>query len=94
MRKHTEDRSVNAVPKFFTANILFWEHLGVICFRPKKQSVLYEREPATFSHRQGTHSAKIVLIVWPEIQFQPNLSAQAQKFLIFEKPLSLGVRSP
>ena len=26
--------------------------------------------------------------------FRPNLSAQAQKFEIFEKKLSLGVRSP
>ena len=24
-------------PKFFTANILFWEHLWVICLRPKNQ---------------------------------------------------------
>ena len=35
-----------------------------------------------------------MLIVWPEIAQMPNLSAQAQKFLIFEKKLSLGVRSP
>ena len=28
------------------------------------------------------------------MRFQPNLSAQAQKFLIFEKKLSLGVCSP
>ena len=26
--------------KFFTANILFWEDLGVACFRPKNQSFL------------------------------------------------------
>ena len=26
--------------KFFSANILFWEHLGVISFRPKSQSFL------------------------------------------------------
>ena len=26
--------------KFFMANILFWEYLGVICFRPKNQSFL------------------------------------------------------
>ena len=26
-----------------------------------------EKGPATFSHGQGTHSAKIVLIIWPEI---------------------------
>ena len=25
-------------PKFFTAHILFWEYLGVVCFRPKNQS--------------------------------------------------------
>ena len=36
--------------KFFTANILFWEYLGVICFRPKNQSFLQERGPATLSH--------------------------------------------
>mgnify|MGYP001477196788 CR=1 FL=1 len=38
-------------------------------------------------------------IVWPKYtkclkKYQPNLSAQAQKFQIFEKKLSLGVRSP
>jgi hypothetical protein len=60
---------------------------------------LFEKEPATFSHGQWTQSAKIVVIVWPKIpktnqKFQPNLSAQAQKFQIFEKKLSLGVRSP
>ena len=26
--------------KFFTANILFWEYLGVVCFRPKNQPFL------------------------------------------------------
>ena len=26
--------------EFFTANILFWEDLGVVCFRPKNQSFL------------------------------------------------------
>ena len=26
--------------KFFTANILFWEYLGVVCFRPKNQKFL------------------------------------------------------
>ena len=26
--------------KFCTANILFWEHLGVVCFRPKNLSFL------------------------------------------------------
>ena len=36
-----------------------------------------EKEPATFSHGQGTHSTKIVLIVWPEIAQMPNkFSAQ------------------
>ena len=38
-------------------------------------------------------------IVWPKYtkclkKYQPNLSAQAQKFQIFEKKLSLSVRSP
>ena len=59
--------------KFFTANILFWEHLGVLCFRPKNQE---EREPATFSHGHGTHNANIVLIGWPEIsQMTHKISA-------------------
>jgi hypothetical protein len=26
--------------KFFTANILFWEYLGVVCFRPRNQRFL------------------------------------------------------
>ena len=63
-------------PNFYTANILFWEHLGVICFRPKNQ-FLKEKEPTTLSHGQGTHSAKIVLIVWPKIPQTPQkISAQ------------------
>ena len=42
---------------------------------------------------------KWVLIVMPKIlqmhqKFQPKMSAQAQKSEIFEKKLSLGVRSP
>ena len=41
-------------------------------FRPKNQSFLWEREPATLPHGQGTHSAKIVLIVWPEIPQMPH----------------------
>ena len=58
-----------------------------------------QKDPATLSHEQLTHSAKIVPIVWLEIakmppKFQPNLSAQAQKFRIFDKKLSLDVRCP
>ena len=53
--------------KFFKANILFWEYLGAVCFRPKNQRFLEEKDPTTLSHEQGTHSAKIVPIVWLEI---------------------------
>jgi hypothetical protein len=40
-----------------------------------------------------------VLIVWPQVpqmhkKCQPKMSAQAQKFKIFEKKFSLAVRSP
>ena len=63
--------------KFFTANILFWEYLGVVCFRPKNHRFLQEKDPATLSHEQGTHSAKIVPIVWLEIaKMPPKISAQ------------------
>ena len=63
--------------KFFTANILFWEYLGVVCFRPKNQFFLLEKDPATLSHEQWTHSAKIVPIVWLEIAKMPSkISAQ------------------
>ena len=34
----TEVRRLSS--KFFTANILFWEYLGVVCFRPKNQRFL------------------------------------------------------
>ena len=37
--------------------------------------------------------SKLFIIVYL-IKFQINLSAQAQKFLIFDQKLSLGVRSP
>ena len=63
--------------KFFTANILFWEYLGVVCFRPKNQCFLQEKDPATLSHEQGAHSAKTVPIVWLEIaKMPPKISAQ------------------
>ena len=63
--------------KFFTANSLFWEYLGVVCFRPKNQCFLQEKDPATLSYEQGTHSAKIVPIVWLEIaKMPPKISAQ------------------
>ena len=52
---------------------------------------MQEKDPTTLSHEQGTRSAKIVQIVWLEIT---NLFAQAQNFQIFEKKLSLDVRSP
>ena len=47
---------------------------------------------------KGLTEPKWVLINQPKIpqmpqNFRPNLSAQAQKFGIFEKKLSLGVRS-
>ena len=44
---------------------------------------------------KGLTVPKWVLIVWPKIPQMPqNFSAQAQKFGIFEKKISLGVRSP
>ena len=89
-------------PNFFTNKIILG-YLGVIqelyVLDLKTKVYCRKKEPNTFSHEQGTHSAKRVLIVWPKIsktpqKFQSNLSAQAQKFWIFEKKLSLGVRSP
>ena len=74
---HQRRKCERCLPNFFTANIWFWEHLGVICFRPKNQSFLLEKEPATFSHGHRTHSAKVLLIVWPEIPQMPHkISAQ------------------
>ena len=31
-----------------------------------------ENQPATFSNGQGTHSAKIVIVVWPEMPRMPH----------------------
>ena len=59
------------------AHFLFWEDLGVVCFGHKNQSFLKEIDTATLSDGQGTHSANIVLIVWPEIPQMPHkISAQ------------------
>ena len=60
---------------------------------------LQEREPATLSYEQGTHSDKIELIVWPEKPQMPHkISAQfacpSPNVSNFCKKLSLGVRSP
>ena len=39
------------------------------------------KQPDTFSHGQGTHSAKIVLVVWPKIPQMPQkISAQIWDF--------------
>ena len=83
--KDTEDDSVNAVPQIV---------LGVICFRPKNKSFLLVRGPATFLHGQGTHSAKLVLIVWAEkFQMPHKISAQfvcpSPKVSNFQKKSSL-----
>ena len=60
--------------KFFTANILFWE-LYVLDL--KTNIFCRKKDPATLSHEQGTHSAKIVPIVWLEIaKMPPKISAQ------------------
>jgi hypothetical protein len=55
-----------------------------------------ENQIHTFSHGQGTHSAKTVLIVWPKIPQMPHkISAKfvcpSPKILIFEKKSSLWV---
>ena len=65
----------------------------------KTKGFFKKKNPIPFSNGEGTHSAKIVLIVWPKIpqmpqKYQPKMSARAQKFEILEKKLSLDVRSP
>ena len=81
--------------KFFTANILFWEHLGVICFRPKtKGFFLGKRTSYIFlwtRDSQCQNSANSLAENTPNKclkKFQPNLSAQAHKLKFFEKKLS------
>ena len=70
----TEDGSTDAVPQILYGQYLI---LGVVCFRPKKQHFLQEKDPATLSHEQGTHGAKKVPIVWLEIaKMPPKISAQ------------------
>ena len=69
----TEDGSVKALSQILYGHYYLW----VICFRPEDQSFLQEKEPDTFFYGQGTHSAKIVLIVWPKIPQMPQkISAQ------------------
>ena len=44
---------------------------------PKTNVFCRKKDPATLSHEQGTHSAKIVPIVWLEIaKMPPQISAQ------------------
>ena len=40
-------------PKFFTANILFWEYLGVMCFRPKNQRFCRKENQLHFPMNKG-----------------------------------------
>ena len=75
MSRCTEDGSVKAIFQFLYGQYHNWElH---ICVRPENQSFCRKKQPITFSHGHVTHSAKIVLIVWPKIPQMPeNNSAQ------------------
>ena len=59
--------SKKEVWRFSSSNSLrpisYFGSIWELCFRPKKQKNLQKKESATFCHRQGTHSAKIVLKV-------------------------------
>ena len=66
-------------------------YVGVICFMPENQ--------IHFLMDKGLTVPKLCWLFGPKypkclIKFQPNLSAQAIKFAIFEKKFSLGVHSP
>ena len=100
-RIHRRRKCESSSPNYLRPiHILFWEYLGVMyMFQTYKPFFLQEKEPATLSHGQVTHSAKIALIVWPEIPQMPHkISAQfvcpCPKVSNFEKKLSLGVSSP
>ena len=85
--------------KFFMANILFWEHLGVICFSHENQSFFVEKRisyifPWTRHSLCQNRDNSLAENTPNALKTQPNLSAQVQKFWIFEKKLSLDVRSP
>ena len=57
------------------ANIIFGIYLGFICVSPENQSFLQEKQPNMYI--QGTHSAKVVLIVWPKTpQMTQKIAAQ------------------
>ena len=65
----------------------------------KTTVLLWEKQPNTFSNGQGTHSVKIVLIVWPKIphasiNIRPICLPKPKIFEFLKKNLSLGVRSP
>ena len=56
--------------------------------------VLSGRALENMDNLNGLTVPKWVLMIWSKIPKMPNLSAQAQKFEIFEQKLSLAVRSP
>ena len=72
----TEDGSVNAVPQILYGQYLrpisYYGSIWELYVLDLKTKFFVEREPATFFQGQGTHSAKIVLIVWPEIPQMPH----------------------
>ena len=89
----TDYRHPEVTSQILYGQYLIWE-LYVLGLKTKV--FLQRKQSNTQNDGQGVN---VGALVWPKIPkvtqtFRPNLSAEAQKFEIFEKKLSLGVRIP
>ena len=74
-------------PKFFTANILFWKYLGVMCFRPNlsakaQEFLIFEKKPSL-----GVRSPwlRLLALDWLIMGFYPNLAIHFFFFFLSQK---------
>ena len=96
----TEDGSTDTVPQILYGQYLILGGFGSCIFQTKKSKFFCRKDnQLLFPMDKGLTVPKQCLQFgqkYPKclIKFRPNLSAQAQKFQIFEKKLSLDVRCP
>ena len=91
----TEDRSVNAVPQILYGQSYFGSIWELYVLDLKNKVFCRKENQLHFSMDKGLTVPKWCLYFGKKyhkclLKFQPNLSAQAQKFLIFEKKALCG----
>jgi hypothetical protein len=92
----TNDGLVKAIFQILYGHYHIWNLFGILCIRPEKPVVKTTKYNFPWTRDS---QCKVELIVWPKTPQMPQkIAAQnvcpSQKFGIFEKKFTLGVRSP